>query len=90
MGAVPEPVIAIAGDHIGLGERDMSVNGRIVPGSGRIRLGAGEISAGRYSVEADELWVLSTSHPRSFDSRYFGAIRQSRIQGVASPVWVWR
>jgi type IV secretory pathway protease TraF len=52
-------------------------------------LDVGEIPAGSYNLNADEVWVISTSHPRNLDSRYFGAISQSRIEGIARPVWVW-
>lgn len=34
-------------------------------------------------------WVLSDYNPRSFDSRYFGAVPLSNIIAVAHPVFVW-
>jgi conjugative transfer signal peptidase TraF len=84
-----KPVIAIPGGRISLSETSITVNGRAVPGSARMPLDVGEIPAGSYNLKADEVWVISTSHPRSLDSRYFGAISQSRIEGIARPVWVW-
>jgi conjugative transfer signal peptidase TraF len=84
-----KPVIAIPGDRIALSATGITVNGRAIPGSARMPLDAGEIPAGSYSLKAAEVWVISTSHPRSLDSRYFGAIAQSRIEGIARPVWVW-
>jgi conjugative transfer signal peptidase TraF len=84
-----KPVVAIPGDRIALGATGITVNGRAIAGSARMALGAGEIPAGSYSLKSDEVWVISTSHPRSLDSRYFGAIGQSRIDGIARPVWVW-
>jgi type IV secretory pathway protease TraF len=84
-----KPIIAISGDRIALGESGVAVNGQALPDSARMALGAGEIPTGSYDLQTDEVWVMSTSHPRSFDSRYFGAIVLSRIEGIARPIWVW-
>lgn len=36
-----------------------------------------------------ELFLLSDTHPASFDSRYFGPIAASSVLGVARPLWTW-
>jgi type IV secretory pathway protease TraF len=46
------------------------------------------VSVGVYHVPAGAVWLLSGHDPRSFDSRYFGAVPAVSIQGVAHPVWV--
>jgi type IV secretory pathway protease TraF len=46
------------------------------------------VPAGFHSVRTGEVWLLSVHHPRSFDSRYFGAVPVTNIQGVARPIWV--
>lgn len=35
-----------------------------------------------------ELFLLSTTNPASFDSRYFGPVRVSAVLGIAHPVWL--
>ena len=39
-------------------------------------------------LRPDELFLLSSSNPASFDSRYFGPVRASAVIGVARPVWL--
>jgi len=39
-------------------------------------------------LHSGELFLLSTTHPASFDSRYFGPVNASAVIGVAQPVWV--
>jgi conjugative transfer signal peptidase TraF len=36
-----------------------------------------------------ELFLLSSTHPASFDSRYFGPVRASDVIGSAQPIWTW-
>jgi len=36
-----------------------------------------------------ELFLLSTTNPASFDSRYFGPIAVSALIGSAQPLWTW-
>jgi conjugative transfer signal peptidase TraF len=39
-------------------------------------------------LRPDELFLLSTANPASFDSRYFGPINVSAVIGIAHPVWL--
>ncbi len=36
----------------------------------------------------DELFLLSTTNPASFDSRYFGPIQTSAVIGIAQPIYL--
>jgi len=38
-------------------------------------------------LRADELFLLSTTNPASFDSRYFGPVNTSAVIGQAQPLW---
>ena len=72
-----KPVVAIAGDRVSLG----------ADGAGRPILA---IPLGDDIVGESAFWALSTNHPGSFDSRYFGAANEAEIIGVATPWIVWR
>ncbi|MGV8428370.1 S26 family signal peptidase [Pseudomonas aeruginosa] len=41
-----------------------------------------------HRLEPGELFLLSTTNPASFDSRYFGPVSVSAVIGVAHPVWL--
>jgi conjugative transfer signal peptidase TraF len=88
-----KPVAAIPGDLVTVTARGIAVNGEPVADSGPLEKdSAGRalrpIAAGVYSVPAGAVWLLSGHDPRSFDSRYFGAVPAANIQGLARPVWV--
>jgi type IV secretory pathway protease TraF len=36
-----------------------------------------------------ELFLLSLTHPASFDSRYFGPVPATAVLGTALPLWTW-
>jgi conjugative transfer signal peptidase TraF len=89
-----KPIAAIEGDLIEVTAPNIAVNGEPIAQSAPLN----EDSAGRplravlegtYSVPSGEVWLLSGHDPRSFDSRYFGAVPVTNIQGVARPIWVF-
>lgn len=41
------------------------------------------------SLFDDELFLLSTTNPASFDSRYFGPVAVTAVIGSAQPIWTW-
>lgn len=41
------------------------------------------------ALRAGELFLLSATHPASFDSRYFGPIDAAAVLGRAQPMWIW-
>lgn len=36
-----------------------------------------------------EWFLIGTTHAASFDSRYFGPVTHTTVDGVAVPLWVW-
>jgi len=40
-------------------------------------------------LDADEIFLLSVTHPASFDSRYFGPMRRDAVIGSAMSAWTW-
>jgi conjugative transfer signal peptidase TraF len=41
------------------------------------------------ALHDNELFLLSTTNPASFDSRYFGPVSTSAVIGSARPLWTW-
>ena len=86
-GAAPllKPVVAKPGDVVELLARGISVNGRLLSNTAPLSKDTkGRPLAawpfGRYVVASETVWVASSYHPRSFDSRYFGPISTSAIR----------
>ena len=73
----------------------VSVNGVRLPNSApRTRDTAGRPLTpwpfGTYRVEPGTIWVVSSYEARSFDSRYFGPIRNSQVLDHLRPLLVRR
>ena len=89
---VLKPVVAVAGDVVEIGPEAVTVNGQRLPGSStatRDSLGRElpHVAWGRHVVGLDELWLVSTRVPNSWDSRHLGPISTSQVWSVARPVW---
>lgn len=86
-------IAAVPGDVVTIARAGISVNGEPVHGTAQlVRDSAGRemrlVPAGAYQVGPDQVWLLSGHDPRSWDSRYFGAVPVEKVQAVARPVWV--
>lgn len=95
-GAAPilKPVVARPGDTVEVSPEGIRVNGTLLPKTAPQSVD----SAGRpltawptglYHVRPGSLWVASTYHPDSFDSRYFGPIRAEIVRHRLKPLWVF-
>jgi conjugative transfer signal peptidase TraF len=90
-----KPIIAQEGDLVSVSPEGVSVNGRLLPNSApRTRDAAGRALVpwrfGTYPVAAGTIWVVSSYHPRSFDSRYFGPIPESAVRERLQPFFILR
>jgi conjugative transfer signal peptidase TraF len=90
-----KPVVAVAGDQVTVSAAGITVNGRDLPQSAPLSLdSAGRpidaYASGTYRVPAGMAWIVSSYNPNSFDSRYFGPVPVANIEGMATPVMVFR
>lgn len=88
-----KPVAAMPGDVVTVTSAGISVNDEPVHGTAQlVRDSAGRemrpFPAGVHQVGPGQVWLLSGHDPRSWDSRYFGAVPVENVQAVARPVWV--
>ncbi len=89
-----KPAAAIAGDRVSGTDDGISINGRLIATSNSLNrdgLGRTLASPGAHDifVAKGEIWVISSYNPLSFDSRYFGPVPISKIEGLAHPLFVF-
>ena len=87
-------VSGVPGDTIDIDMREVRVNGVDLPFSAAQtsdRAGRSLPRPDRSHVvlTASQLWVMSDTNPRSFDSRYFGPIERAWVKDVIRPVVTW-
>jgi conjugative transfer signal peptidase TraF len=88
-----KPVAAIAGDEVEITPAGVMVNGVLLKSSATLAAdGQGrpmpKIPFGRFTVGLGEVWLIVTHSPRSFDSRYFGPLPVTSIEGSAQPILI--
>jgi type IV secretory pathway protease TraF len=89
---VLKPVAAVAGDVVEIGPEAVIVDGQAlascsVAGADSLGCVLPHVAWGRYVVGADELWLVSTRVPNSWDGRYLGPISTSQAWSVARRRW---
>jgi conjugative transfer signal peptidase TraF len=91
-GAAPllKPIVAKSGDIVELSDHGISVNGALLPNTAPLSKDAKgrPLQAwpfGRYVVAPGTVWVASSYHAHSFDSRYFGPILAAAIRQRVKP-----
>jgi conjugative transfer signal peptidase TraF len=80
-----KPVVAKAGDMVELSGLGISVNGLLLPNTAPLSTDTKGRSLepwhfGRFPVTPGTVWVASSYHSRSFDSRYFGPVYTTAIR----------
>ncbi len=85
-----KPVAAVAPQQVCISGGLVRINGRpvaaVLRADGMGRSLHAWTSCRR--LRPGELFLLSTTNPASFDSRYFGPVRASAVIGIAYPVWL--
>lgn len=86
-----KPVAAVAGDQVEVTAKGVVVNGRLLANSAPAAIdGLGrrlpQVPRRAFIVQPGTVWLVSSYHPASFDSRYFGPVPAAGIAGVAAPV----
>jgi conjugative transfer signal peptidase TraF len=86
-GAAPllKPIIAKPGDVVEVSSLGLSVNGTLLPNTAPLATDTKgrpleAWPSGRYVVAPGTVWVASSYHRRSFDSRYFGPVSTAAIR----------
>jgi conjugative transfer signal peptidase TraF len=88
-------ILAIAGDTVTVSPDGLRLNGRAVPNSRLVpRDSRGRAMThfpfGAHILEPGQVWLFSSFHPMSFDSRYFGPVESSGIRARIWPLWTLR
>lgn len=84
-------VAAIPGDTVTLTRQTVFINGKALPNTATIYEDKHgnhlkPIDRGAFFVKPGEYWLIGNQHPRSFDSRYFGAVSETAILHSMQPV----
>ena len=90
---VGKRVAAVAGDTIEVLDRGVLVNGQLLPNSAPLARDSQGRALPRlptaiHVVRSGEVWLVSSHSTRSYDSRYFGGIPESRITARVEPVLI--
>jgi conjugative transfer signal peptidase TraF len=88
-----KPIVGLAGDVVELTPDTVIINGTSLTHSATVDHDSQgrplpHLPWGRYLLAPGEVWVMSTTHPNSWDSRYFGPIREEAVIATATPLWV--
>jgi conjugative transfer signal peptidase TraF len=88
-------IAAVPGDTVTMSTEGMAVNGRLLPHSAALqRDDRGRplpaVPYGTYVVPDTAIWLYAGHDPRSFDSRYYGAIPAHNVMGEAWPLLTMR
>lgn len=82
-------IAAVHGQRVCRFAHGITIDGHFA-GVARIRDSRGRPLPNWYgcrTLRSDELFVMTTSAPDSFDGRYFGVLRTSNVIGRVIPVW---
>lgn len=78
-------VIGVPGDTVSIRHDNVYINGKLYP-EPFLKYRKSE-NYGPVTVPPGDLFVLGDNRPISYDSRYFGMLKQNRVLGRAFVVW---
>lgn len=84
-------VAAVEGDNVIVTNKGVSVNGELIENTARLDSDTKKRElplATSGVVQSGEVWLLSDHAPRSWDSRYWGAVDVNTIFGTVEEVYV--
>lgn len=86
-------VVAIPGDEVKVSAEGLAVNDVPSPHTNPLPVDdlgrqMQAVPSGVYSVGRDQVWVIGDADPRSYDSRYYGAVHIDYLRGRAIPFFV--
>jgi conjugative transfer signal peptidase TraF len=92
---VVKRVAALPGDLVVVDESGLTVNGTPLPRTARLRRDSdgrpvAAVPPGRYRVEPGTVWLYATHSPKSWDSRYYGAVPLGGVRSTALRLWTSR
>jgi len=87
-------LLALPGDEVEINPDFISINGqRFAHSATAVRDSGGRslprVPVGNFRVSPGSVWLFGFNDPRSFDSRYYGAVPLSSIQSAAIPLLTW-
>ena len=80
-------IAGMPGDIVTVTPQGSYINGKLIPNSAPVV--NRHYPYGQYILGPADVWVVGKD-PRSWDSRYFGPIRETLINATAEPIWVQR
>lgn len=88
---VLKQIVAWPGDAVEYASSGITVNGTLLPKTApRDKDSLGRplhhYPFGRYTVQPGMAWMVSSHHPRSFDSRYFGPVSLGQVREHLRPL----
>ena len=89
--AAIKQVIAMPGDIVDVSPAEVRVNDRRLPDSATSAADSAgrplpHVAWGRHPVPPEQVWLLGTGDPRSWDSRYFGPLSLAHVRATVAPV----
>lgn len=87
-----KPVAALPGDYVEVSRDGVRINGQMLANSKSITedgLHRPMPIADSGTVEDGTVWLLSTHHLYSWDSRYYGAVPLANVRGIVRPFIIW-